>query len=819
MATVYLAIQESFEREVALKIMAASLSEDESFSERFIHEAKVVSRLIHPNIVTVHDVGIHNGHHYLSMEYVPGRELKNCMAELNGEEVLRVVREIASALDFSGQKGYVHRDVKPENIVLHEESGRAVLMDFGIAKADDVGAGLTQTGMALGTPYYMSPEQARGQKVDGRADLYSLGVVFYKMLMGVVPYDGDSAVAIGIKHISEPIPELPIRIAAFQNILNKLLAKDPAQRYQRGAELVADLKNFSGDLIDKSRKQYFKQGGKSKYTPASFAGGATDKTLLTGQLESDGEPTRARALWLLAIVLCTGLGGYYYFFGLAFPPSHNAQQAALKQLGLAAEKPAPLTLEGLLQVKDESTSAQEESVPDVSKTSINEESVSDVTTGDDAVLDDEQIVPNEVVVEPIPEIDELAVLVNQAEQLEQRLLEDSSVLSELIATYRDILSLQADHIQASQRLLAIEGDQLEDIEEALDGRPSTAEALAQVKTLLDDILINFPELEGGKRYQRMLNKFNLQEKIYQQLVMAAQLLEKGQLTKPKDENALAKYNAVLVMAPDNAKARAGINNIVENYHQRARQASQRADYQSVLVYTASGLGIQQGHTGLKQLQSSARQAVEQQKAVAELMLRAQQLQEQGDVFSGQPNAVQTLLEVQKKEPGNTEATTAINAIVDDLLVNVQRYLSDKKLKDAAALLGPALAVLPENKALQQAKDKLDSLQPSIQLLKLSGEPIADMSQELPSQFKAGRVLYIGFTYKNFIDATTVLQAILFDGEQTVQIAAVPVIVSGQSGDNYFKIQRPVEGFKAGGYRLEIVLAGQQIFSQSFVIAP
>ena len=216
MATVYLAIQESFEREVALKIMAASLSEDESFSERFIHEAKVVSRLIHPNIVTVHDVGIHNGHHYLSMEYVPGRELKNCMAELNGEEVLRVVREIASALDFSGQKGYVHRDVKPENIVLHEESGRAVLMDFGIAKADDVGAGLTQTGMALGTPYYMSPEQARGQKVDGRADLYSLGVVFYKMLMGVVPYDGDSAVAIGIKHISEPIPELPIRIAAFQ---------------------------------------------------------------------------------------------------------------------------------------------------------------------------------------------------------------------------------------------------------------------------------------------------------------------------------------------------------------------------------------------------------------------------------------------------------------------------------------------------------------------------------------------------------------------------------------------------------------------------
>lgn len=279
MATVYLAIQQSFEREVALKVMAASLSEDAAFSERFIHEAKVVSRLIHPHIVTVHDVGIHNGHHYLSMEYVPGRELKSCLAELSGDEILRVLREIGSALDFAGQKGYVHRDVKPENIMLHAESGRAVLMDFGIAKADDVGGGLTQTGMALGTPYYMSPEQARGQKVDGRADLYSLGIVFYKMLMGTVPYDGDSAVTIGIKHISEPVPELPVRLAVFQPVLNKLLAKDREQRYQRGAELVADVQRLSGAVIDKSRKQYFNNAAHKKAASMAFTGNHDDTVL------------------------------------------------------------------------------------------------------------------------------------------------------------------------------------------------------------------------------------------------------------------------------------------------------------------------------------------------------------------------------------------------------------------------------------------------------------------------------------------------------------------------------------------------------------
>jgi serine/threonine protein kinase len=242
MATVYLAIQKSFEREVALKVMSSALSHtDPSFGERFTRESRIVSRLVHPNIVTVFDVGEFEGHHFLSMEYIPGQDLKQRRLELTLIERINVIKEVALALDFAGKKGYVHRDVKPENIMLHEEDGRAVLMDFGIAKIADTVSGMTQTGTAIGTPHYMSPEQAKGLSVDGRSDLYSLGVVLFLLLSGYVPFDAESAVSVGIKHVSEEIPQLPAHIGVFQNIIDKALAKDPEQRFQTGGELIAAL--------------------------------------------------------------------------------------------------------------------------------------------------------------------------------------------------------------------------------------------------------------------------------------------------------------------------------------------------------------------------------------------------------------------------------------------------------------------------------------------------------------------------------------------------------------------------------------------------
>ena len=246
MATVYLAVQEIFEREVALKVMARGLSDDPAFGQRFFREARIVSKLVHPNIVTVYDVGVHQGLYYLSMEYIDGQDLKMARNRLDNNQKIQVVQDIARALEFAGQKGYVHRDIKPENIMLFAADNRAVLMDFGIARAGDTDISVTQAGTAIGTPHYMSPEQAKGQSVDVRSDLYSLGIVFYLLLTGRVPYDGDSAVAIGIKHITQPLPILPAELAAVQPILNSLLAKKPQDRYHSPSQLVAALEALKG---------------------------------------------------------------------------------------------------------------------------------------------------------------------------------------------------------------------------------------------------------------------------------------------------------------------------------------------------------------------------------------------------------------------------------------------------------------------------------------------------------------------------------------------------------------------------------------------
>ena len=259
MATVYLAVQQIFERHVALKVMSTSLAEDPSFGQRFLREARIVSQLVHPNIITVYDVGVHDNAYYLSMEYIAGPDLKQAREQLSLTQKVQIVLDIAKALDFAGKKGYVHRDIKPENILLRRDSFSAVLMDFGIARAAETDLSVTQTGMALGTPHYMSPEQAKGQAVDHRSDLYSLGVVFYYLLVGSVPYHADSAVAIGIKHITEPVPILPRHLHGLQPIIDSLMAKAPEDRYQNAAELITEVQILDVPVLDKIQRDYQRQ--------------------------------------------------------------------------------------------------------------------------------------------------------------------------------------------------------------------------------------------------------------------------------------------------------------------------------------------------------------------------------------------------------------------------------------------------------------------------------------------------------------------------------------------------------------------------------
>jgi len=247
MASVYLATQRSLERKVALKVMAAALAADPQFCERFLREGKTLARLSHPHTVTIHDIGNVGELYYMAMEYLPNGTLKERIAAgMTPEQGVTLIRQIASALGYAHAQGLVHRDVKPANILFRAD-GTAVLSDFGIAKSLDDRTQFTQAGFAVGTPSYMSPEQARGQEIDGRADLYALGVVLYEILVGKLPYSGTDALSTALAHLTEPLPELPVHHGRYQNVLRKLLAKDPAERFADAAALLLALDQLPMD--------------------------------------------------------------------------------------------------------------------------------------------------------------------------------------------------------------------------------------------------------------------------------------------------------------------------------------------------------------------------------------------------------------------------------------------------------------------------------------------------------------------------------------------------------------------------------------------
>ena len=244
MASVYKAYEAALDRYVALKVLPGEFLHDETFAERFRREAKVVARLEHPNIIPIHAFGIEGGIPWMAMRLISGGPLSSLLraGRLPHERIITILRGVADALDYAHGKGVVHRDVKPQNILL-DEAERVYLADFGIAKMVEGSGALTQTGMITGTPQYMAPEQATGQPVDQRVDIYALGVVAYEMLTGRVPFAADTPVAVLMKHVTEPMPIPPASTVPepLVRALLKGMAKKPEERWASAGAFVRAL--------------------------------------------------------------------------------------------------------------------------------------------------------------------------------------------------------------------------------------------------------------------------------------------------------------------------------------------------------------------------------------------------------------------------------------------------------------------------------------------------------------------------------------------------------------------------------------------------
>lgn len=236
MAAVYLAIQESLDRRVALKLLKKFDKPEQS--KRFINEGQIIASLNHRNVITIHDVGIIGGQHYISMEYLEEGDLEARIREgITPAAAISLIKTIGDCLDFVHRKGIVHRDIKPANILFCND-GTPILTDFGIAKQLEQDTRLTRDGAAMGSPDYLSPEQAECKPLDGRTDIYGLGIVFYEMLTGRKPYQGGSYIETVMAHITDPIPSLPPHLGRYQGLLERMIAKDPEERFPSAADMI-----------------------------------------------------------------------------------------------------------------------------------------------------------------------------------------------------------------------------------------------------------------------------------------------------------------------------------------------------------------------------------------------------------------------------------------------------------------------------------------------------------------------------------------------------------------------------------------------------
>jgi eukaryotic-like serine/threonine-protein kinase len=248
MAEVYLGTDRVLQRPVAVKVLGAWLGDDERFVRRFRHEALAAARLSHPHLVAVYDAGSEGERHYIVMEHVPGETLADAVrreGRLPAARATAVARDVARALAVAHAAGIVHRDVKPANVMLTPD-GRTKLTDLGIARTLD-GEDLTRTTSILGSPNYVSPEQARGERVDARSDIYSLGCVLYEMLTGRPPFEAESPVAVAYKHVHEEPPPPsslePTVPTGLDAVTLRAMAKDPAERFATGEDLAAALED------------------------------------------------------------------------------------------------------------------------------------------------------------------------------------------------------------------------------------------------------------------------------------------------------------------------------------------------------------------------------------------------------------------------------------------------------------------------------------------------------------------------------------------------------------------------------------------------
>lgn len=727
MAHVYLAVQRKFGRLVALKLVTEPFASDPEFRRRFVQESRINARLTHPNIVQVYDVGAHGDVLYLVMEYVGGGDLNSRLERgLRIEDLIRVVKEIGRALDYAHNRGFVHRDIKPENILFRED-GSAVLSDFGIARVVDDTPSISHTGTVMGTPQYMSPEQAAGRPLDGRSDIYSLGVVFYRMLTGDVPYKADTAVRVGIKHLQEPIPRLPNYLAVFQPVVDRALAKKPEQRYQSGAELAAaldgirhrpDLPNTTvrtqavttqeiravGAQVITARDPVRTERGSKRRRRRRMLASVASVSLVVGLVGGGTllfvqEPERVTRLAAMVGILddpqvedawnsarslrqdpnqslTTIVAAYRRV--LSLDPTHRRAAEALA--GLTSQWRADIEsaiADGRLEL---AANKLEESV---------------AAFPEDASLQD-------LAVQLDNRRNARALLARTQEQVRTQGLADMTAATAAIQAYHEVLRLAPGHPAAQA--------ELDDL-----ARHFAAQAVAAAEAGEVDQAIGYldrasaasdrlPDL--GAARQRVQQATTLQAAISDMLQQASRLRAEGRLVNPPDGNAAELYHRVLSTDPDNAIAIQGLDEIESQVLVQAGELLDRGELESMAALLGRALAVGLDAASVNQLKARLDAETARRNQVAARLEQAERLLADGYITEpADANAVAVLRDVQRLDPGSVAAQNLLERCAQRLAEVAQEAYEAGLTVEARRYLELALTVTPDVAAWRDLRNQ------------------------------------------------------------------------------------------------------------------
>jgi len=578
MATVYLAIQTSLGRKVALKLLSPNLTQDSSSTVRFLREARTIADLSHPNIISIYDVGTTNRHlPYFTMQYLSGGDLSERLKKTLSEvEIIRVLIGVTDALGYAHRRNFIHRDVKPANI-LFDESNNPILTDFGIARTITGSNWLTGSGRSVGSSHYMSPEQTQGIELDARSDIYSLGVVAYQSLVGRAPFEADDDYAIGYAHVYHDIPEVPERLKRWQSFIDRAMAKNPDDRFQDTDEVQVALKTFLDATSDHGRASQLRD---AKTVPLSSISETDTDTLISPQ-NSDPVTT--------------------------FQPELEAQTDLQKSFAQT------------LQLNQQDTGSNERTTlrptplpddPTVSLKPLNESFVSDTDSSNaspagwvrkinpigltlivTAILvvillgvmwsgndNDPDVVPKPIVKTGSDSTQSVTVSQPQVEQFDglgaadeqSSLGEQSSPIDLFAPPPVDLEPIQVNDFEQQDSSILDPVDSL-DLEEPQD------------EPYFDDLFTNTVDIELANPEEISADS-EPQLELDETLRLAAEDLSASRLTTPRDSNAFSRYQSVLAVEPDNEEAREGISKIVVRYQSLARIHAKRDQLDKAHTY-------------------------------------------------------------------------------------------------------------------------------------------------------------------------------------------------------------------------------------------